>query len=122
MTGRLDGKVALLFGAGQVECDYEIWGNGRATTVAYARQGARVVAVDLRLQAAEETRSCVLEDGKECIALAADATQSSDVESVVEQTMDRFGRIDILHNNAGINEIAESILINRSVLVERHDD
>jgi len=104
MTGRLDGKVALLFGAGQVECDYEIWGNGRATTVAYARQGARVVAVDLRLQAAEETCSYVLEDGKECIALAADATQSSDVESVVEQTMDRFGRIDILHNNAGINE------------------
>ena len=104
MTGRLDGKVALIFGAGQVECDYEIWGNGRATAVAYARQGARVVAIDLRLKAAEETRSYLVEDGNECIALAADATQSLDVESVVEKTMDRFGRIDILHNNAGINE------------------
>lgn len=104
MTGRLEGKVALLFGAGQVECDYDVWGNGRATAVAYARQGARVVAVDLLLQAAEETRSYVLEDGKECVALAADATQSSEVESVVGQTMDRYGRIDILHNNVGINE------------------
>jgi NAD(P)-dependent dehydrogenase (short-subunit alcohol dehydrogenase family) len=96
--------VALLFGAGQVDCDYDIWGNGRATAVAYAREGAKIVAVDIDLPKAEETRSYVVDEGNECIALSANVTSRSDVEAVVQETMDRYGRIDILHNNVAINE------------------
>ena len=104
MAGRLEGKVALLFGAGQSECNYDIWGNGRATAVAFAREGARVAGVDLRLDSAQATRDLVVGEGNECLAMAADATKMSDVESVVRQTVDRYGRVDILHNNVGINE------------------
>ena len=104
MSGRLENKVALLFGAGQVDCDHDIWGNGRATVVAYAREGARVVAVDLDLDKAEETRSYVVKEGNDCVTMAANVTSGSDVEAVVKQTMEMYGRIDVLHNNVGINE------------------
>lgn len=104
MAGRLAGKVAILFGAGQVDCEYEIWGNGRATTVAYAREGATVVAVDIDRQAVEQTRSYVEKEGNPCVAHVANVTRQADVNAVVEQTMNEYGRIDILHNNVGINE------------------
>ena len=91
MSGRLENKVALLFGAGQVDCDHDIWGNGRATAVAYAREGARVVAVDLDLDKAEETRSYVVKEGNDCVTMAANVMSGSDVEAVVEQTMEMYG-------------------------------
>ena len=104
MAARLAGKIAILFGAGQVDCDHDIWGNGRATAVAYAREGARVVAVDIDQKAVEHTRSCVAKEGHECVAQVADVTRHAEVDAVVEQTMKQFGRIDILHNNVGINQ------------------
>ena len=104
ISRRLENKVALLFGAGQVECEHDIWGNGRATAVAYAREGARVVAVDIDLDKAEETRSYVVKEGNDCAVMAANVTSRSDVETVVQRVMDRYGRVDILHNNVAINE------------------
>ena len=59
MVKRLEGKVAILFGAGQVDCDHDIWGNGRATAVAYAREGAQVVAVDIDRHSVEQTQAYV---------------------------------------------------------------
>ena len=93
-----------MFGAGQVECEHDIWGNGRATAGAYAREGARVVAVDIDLDKAEETRSYVVKEGNDCAVMAADVTSRSDVETVVQRVMDRYDHVDILHNNVAINE------------------
>lgn len=99
MSGRLQGKVALVFGAGSIA---EGWGNGKAAAVAYARAGARVIAVDLKAEAAEVTRELIATEGGDAMAIAADATLHADVQQAVQAAIDRYGRIDILHNNIGI--------------------
>ncbi len=96
---RLSGKVAIVFGAGSIG---DGWGNGKAAAVAYARAGARVIAVDLNGAAAEATRAIILSEGREAIAVAADTTRLDDVQRSVEAAHAAFGRIDILHNNVGI--------------------
>lgn len=98
-SGRLQDKVAIVFGAGSVG---EGWGNGKASAVAYARAGARVIAVDMNEAAAEETRGIVAGDGGEAIAVRADVTRFDEVKQAVDQAVARFGHIDILHNNVGI--------------------
>jgi len=100
MNTRLQDRVALVFGAGSCGPG---WGNGKASAVLYAREGARVVAVDLELERAQETADIIGGEGGECLALAADVGSAPDMRSVVEKTMDSFGRIDILHNNVGIS-------------------
>ncbi len=96
--GRLKDRVVMVFGAGSVG---EGWGNGKATSVAYAREGASVIAVDRELSAAEATASIVAELGGRCTALAADVTDSASVKAVVDEVLGREGRIDVLHNNVG---------------------
>jgi NAD(P)-dependent dehydrogenase (short-subunit alcohol dehydrogenase family) len=96
--GRLGNRVALVFGAGSVGPG---WGNGKASAVAYARAGARVVCVDIALAAAEETAAIVVEEGGTAIALACDVTREDEVAAAVAATLAHFGRIDILHNNVG---------------------
>ncbi len=100
MARRLDGKVALVFGAGSAG---EGWGNGKATAVLYAREGARIAAVDVDPAAAEATVALIVDEGGEALALQAEVTSSADVARVTRQTRERFGRIDVLHNNVGIN-------------------
>jgi NAD(P)-dependent dehydrogenase (short-subunit alcohol dehydrogenase family) len=90
--GRLDGKVAVVTGAGS--------GIGRAITLGFAREGARVAAVDRNGPAAEETAGMAGSDA--VLALAADHTVSAQVERAVAQTVERFGRLDVLVNNAAI--------------------
>lgn len=102
MTDRLKDKVALVFGAGSVGPG---WGNGKATAVAFAREGAVVVAVDRNPEAAEETRGIILSEGGRCDAYAADVTRSDDIGKVVEAAHAAHGRIDILHNNVGVTEM-----------------
>lgn len=102
MGERLKGKVAIVVGAGSSGPG---WGNGKATAVLYAREGAKVVAVDLKREAAEETAEIIRKEGHQALALAADAIDRADVERVVRATIDAFGRIDVLHNNVGIVQV-----------------
>src|SRR5690625_3176601 len=98
--GRVEGKIALVFGAGSVG---EGWGNGNAAAVAYAREGAKIAAVDLNLKAAEATRDFIMKEGGEAVALRADVVDADQIDAAVSTTLEHFGRIDILHNNVGIN-------------------
>jgi NAD(P)-dependent dehydrogenase (short-subunit alcohol dehydrogenase family) len=99
MTDRLKDKIALVFGAGSIGPG---WGNGKATAVAYAREGARVLAVDLNLDAANETTEIIRSEGGSCEAVAANVTVADDIARVVAHCMQIHGRIDILHNNVGM--------------------
>lgn len=95
---RLADRVALVFGAGSVGPG---WGNGKASAVAYARAGARVVCVDINRSAAEETVGIIRGEGGKAEALACDVTKLMEVEDVVARTKALFGPVDILHNNVG---------------------
>jgi NAD(P)-dependent dehydrogenase (short-subunit alcohol dehydrogenase family) len=94
---RLEGKVAVVVGAGQTPG--ETIGNGRATSITFAREGAKVVLVDRRLDSAKETEAMI--DG-ESFSLEADITDADDAAAIVKAAVDTYGRIDILHNNVGI--------------------
>jgi NAD(P)-dependent dehydrogenase (short-subunit alcohol dehydrogenase family) len=98
MADRLKSKVALVLGAGSVG---EGVGNGRAISAVFAREGARVVGVDSRLPAAEETAKLVAAEGGEMLALAADVTREEDIARVVQAALQAHGRIDVLVNNVG---------------------
>src|SRR5579862_817227 len=94
----LPGKVALVTGAGSIGAG---WGNGKATAVLLARQGAKVFAIDRNLAAAEETRRLIEQEKGACVAHQCDMTVSAEVEAAVAACVARFGRIDILVNNVG---------------------
>lgn len=97
-TNKLADRVALVFGAGSVGPG---WGNGKASAVAYARAGAKVVCVDINRSAAEETVGIIRGEGGSAEALACDVTKLMEVEDVVARTTALFGPVDILHNNVG---------------------
>ncbi len=94
------GKVAAVVGAGQTPG--ETIGNGRATAILLAREGAKVMLVDCRLESARETQAMIEEEGGECFSFEADVTHESDCRDLVAACVERYGRIDILHNNVGI--------------------
>ncbi len=102
MTGRLAGKTALVMGAGSSGPG---WGNGKATAVLFAREGARVLCVDLNEAAARETVELIRAEGGEAEACQADVSKGADVERVVSSCLERFGRIDVLDNNVGIVQV-----------------
>jgi NAD(P)-dependent dehydrogenase (short-subunit alcohol dehydrogenase family) len=104
--GRVRDKVALVFGAGSSGPG---WGNGKASAVLYAREGAAVVAVDLHQTAAEATCDLIRDEGGRCIAVQADVTSSEAVANVVHEAVHAFGAIDILHNNVGITSMGDVI-------------
>jgi NAD(P)-dependent dehydrogenase (short-subunit alcohol dehydrogenase family) len=99
MPGRVEGKVAVVVGGGQTPG--ETIGNGRATAVVLAREGARVVVVDRDLASARDTVDMIQAEGHEAVAIAAEATSESDVERLMAEVTRRLGRIDILQNNVG---------------------
>jgi NAD(P)-dependent dehydrogenase (short-subunit alcohol dehydrogenase family) len=96
---RLERKVALITGAGSIGPG---WGNGKATAVLFAREGARVFGVDLNLEAVQETRGIIESEGGACVVEAADVSKADSVGAMVEACMAAFGRIDVLVNNVGI--------------------
>jgi NAD(P)-dependent dehydrogenase (short-subunit alcohol dehydrogenase family) len=102
MVDRLKGKTAIVFGAGSSGPG---WGNGKAAAVAFAREGAQVACVDLVDKAAAETADIIKREEGVAIAVAANVTQSQSVEDAVAETIARFGRIDILHNNVGVTHM-----------------
>jgi NAD(P)-dependent dehydrogenase (short-subunit alcohol dehydrogenase family) len=100
MDQRLEGKVAIVTGAGQTPGD--TIGNGRAMAVLFARAGAKVLLVDRRLDSAEETKNMIEKEGGTTLAFAADVTKIDDCRGIAEKCVAVFGRIDILVNNVGI--------------------
>src|SRR5690606_17051423 len=99
MADRMKDKVVLVSGAGSVGPG---WGNGKASAVLYAREGARVFAVDRSEQAARETRDIIRGEGGVCEAWPCDVTDAAAVESMAAACGQAFGRIAGLHNNVGI--------------------
>ena len=108
MGERLKDKVAIVTGAGSIGPG---WGNGKATAVLYAREGAKVVSADINREAAEETAGIIRDEGGEVSVFEADVARSDQVAALVEHTTSRFGRIDILHNNVGIIEVGGPVEI-----------
>jgi NAD(P)-dependent dehydrogenase (short-subunit alcohol dehydrogenase family) len=98
---RLADKIAIVIGAGQGPG--EGLGNGRATALRFAQEGAKVLAVDRNLESAEETVTLIAEAGGEGVAVAADVTQERTLAAAIGAAHDRWGRIDILHNNVGVS-------------------
>ena len=98
MTKRLLDKVAIVTGAGSVGPG---WGNGRATAVLFAREGARVLVVDRNRAAAEETARLVREERGTCEVAEADVTDFGAVSDALRHCVHAFGRVDILHQNVG---------------------
>ena len=101
MAGRLEDRTAIVVGAGSVGPG---WGNGKATAVTFAREGARVLCVDINQAAAEETATIIAGEGGTAGAHRADATDPAQVEGLVARAVDLWGGVDVLHNNVGIVE------------------
>ncbi|MDR2122342.1 MAG: glucose 1-dehydrogenase [Flavobacteriaceae bacterium] len=91
---KLDDKVAVVSGGGS--------GFGRAMSLLYAKEGAKVVVSDIISERGEETIDLITKDGGEAIFIKADASSASDNEKLIKQTVDHYGRLDIAFNNAGI--------------------
>ena len=99
---RLKDKVAIVIGAGQ--SPGEGMGNGRATVLRFAQEGAKVLAVDNRLASAEETAAMVRQGGAgACAAFEADVTKEATLAATMAEAVRRFGRIDVLHYNVGMS-------------------
>jgi len=102
MGERLKDKVALVTGAGSSGPG---WGNGKATAVLFAREGARVCVIDINRDAVEETAGIIRDEGGECLVDQVDVTDAEQVAAVVAKCVDHWGRVDILHNNVGILDV-----------------
>lgn len=92
--GKLDGKVALITGAGS--------GIGRATAILFAKEGAKVMVADISPECGQETIRMINEGGGDATFVAADVSKAGDAEKMVNTTLDTYGSLDILYNNAGI--------------------
>ena len=99
MHGRLQDKIAIVVGAGSSGPG---WGNGKATAVTFAREGAKVFCVDRNLAAAEEVVGIIASEGGEAVAHPADASKAGEVQAMVDACLAHYGRIDVLDNNVGI--------------------
>ena len=96
---RLEGKVVVITGAGQSAGDGV--GNGRAAAIQFAREGAKLLLSNRSQESLEETRRLIEEEGFDAECLVADVTVEDDCETLVRSAMERFGRVDVLHNNVG---------------------
>ena len=97
----LDGKIAVVVGGGQTPG--ETIGNGRATAIQFAREGARVVVGDRHVDSAQETVRMIEDEGGSAIAVEVDVTEPVSVESFVKRAADTWNGIDVLHNNVGVS-------------------
>ncbi len=93
MSGRMDGKVVIVTGGSS--------GIGRATAIAFAREGAKVVIAARRVNEGEETVKHIVKAGGEAIFVQTDVTQANEVQALVDRTLEQYGRLDAAFNNAG---------------------
>jgi NAD(P)-dependent dehydrogenase (short-subunit alcohol dehydrogenase family) len=98
---RLQDRIAIVVGAGQ--SPGEGIGNGRATALTFAREGARVLCVDHHLDSAQETVDMIAAKGGTAVAFKADVTREAELKAMVDDAQGRWGRVDILHNNVGVS-------------------
>ena len=105
----LEGKVAVVMGGGQTPG--ETIGNGRATCIEFARQGAKVAVVDHRLESAQETVDMLVAEGGVGKAYQCDVQKEDEVSAVIDGVIAEWQQIDILHNNVGVSMAAGDALI-----------
>ncbi len=98
---RLKDRIAIVVGAGQ--SPGEGMGNGRATAITFAREGASVLCVDRNVTSALETVGLIEAEGGNALAFEADVTKERDIKAMVEEAPRLWGRLDILHNNVGVS-------------------
>ena len=96
MTGRFEGRVAFVTGATS--------GIGRATALAFAREGARVVVADIATEGNRETARVIEQGGGRSLAMTCDVTRGEDIKAALQSAVERFGRLDIAFNNAGVEQ------------------
>jgi NAD(P)-dependent dehydrogenase (short-subunit alcohol dehydrogenase family) len=104
--GRLAGKVALVFGAGS---SGDGMSNGKAAALAYAREGARVAAIDIKPEEAARTASAIVEAGGSAVAVTADVTDEDQVAEAVAVAADSLGAPTVLHNNVGATHVGDVV-------------
>lgn len=102
MAGRLDGKVAIVTGAG---ASGPGMGNGKASAIHYAREGAKVLALDISEGALADTEAIIKREGNMVKGVVCDVTDTAAIARMVEACLQTFGRIDVLHNNVGILDL-----------------
>jgi NAD(P)-dependent dehydrogenase (short-subunit alcohol dehydrogenase family) len=103
MQDDMKGKVALVTGGGS--------GIGQASAVAFAKRGAKVVVADISEKGGMETVSLIEELGGEAFFVKADVSKSADVQAMVNKAIEKFGRLDYAHNNAGIDGPLETVML-----------
>src|SRR5258706_14048867 len=100
MSGRLAGKVAIVAGAG---ASGAVLGNGQATAILFAREGAKVLCADAVEERAQATVETIKKEGGAASAFRADVSKASDCEAMVDAAIERYGRLDTLHNSVGLS-------------------
>ena len=91
VQGKLQERVAIVYGAGSVG---EGWGNGKASAVAYARAGGKIVCVDMNEAAAQATAEIITGEGGEAVAVKANVTELDEVRAATDAAVKAFGRLD----------------------------
>lgn len=104
---RLAGKVAIITGGGSSGPGL---GNGRAACILFAREAAKVLVVDRRVESAQETVATIAAEGGEAVAFAADVTRDADCAAMVAEAVGRWGKLDVLVNNVGVGGRAASVV------------
>jgi NAD(P)-dependent dehydrogenase (short-subunit alcohol dehydrogenase family) len=104
VSGRLAGKVAIVAGGG---ASGAVLGNGQATALLFAREGAKVVCADAVLERAQATVDMIAKEGGTATAFKADVSKAADCKAMVQAAVERYGRLDILDNNVGISVRAD---------------
>lgn len=99
--GKLEGKVSIITGAGS--------GIGKSTAILFAKEGSKVVVVDCVVEGGQKTVDLINKDGGEAIFIEADVSKSADVQRAITSTVDKYGKLDILYNNAGVEGILAPI-------------